>query len=102
MNKCISCLEPAKELNKGYCGKCETVINNRLQKARSRGDRQSHDLVAITEEIEKDVCQICNTHNDVHECWNCDINLCIDCDAGEMRTDLDGHTYCDNCEPKWD
>ncbi len=31
---CISCIKPSKDLNKGYCGKCETVIINRLQKAR--------------------------------------------------------------------
>jgi len=36
MNKCISCIKSSKNLNKGYCGKCETVIINRLQKAKSK------------------------------------------------------------------
>ncbi len=44
-------------------------------------------------------CSSCGTFDDVHECWNCDKQLCIDCDPGEMRSDLDGHTYCDNCGP---
>lgn len=137
MNKCISCLEPAKELNKGYCGKCETVINNRLQKARSGGDqkfKRIFDLKIHPEEMPtchscggqkqhptklftyppenglcdneleecniEEICVSCGTDENVCSCWNCDINLCIDCDAGEMRTDFDGHTYCDNCEPK--
>ena len=41
MDKCISCIKPSKDLNKGYCGKCETVINNRLQKARSSQDHKA-------------------------------------------------------------
>ena len=39
-------------------------------------------------------CSKCGTFDDVHECWHCDISLCIECDPGEMRSDHDGHTYC--------
>jgi|10_taG_2_1085330.scaffolds.fasta_scaffold93894_2 hypothetical protein len=46
----------------------------------------------------EEICISCATDENVCSCWNCDINLCIDCDIGEMRTDLDGHTYCNNCE----
>ena len=44
MNKCISCLESAKNLNKGYCGKCETVIVNRLTRARSKISAQDQKM----------------------------------------------------------
>ena len=44
-------------------------------------------------------CSKCGTYDDVHECWHCDIVLCIDCDPEEMRTDHDGHTYCHKHNP---
>ena len=48
----------------------------------------------------EDGCSKCGVKgDDVHECWNCDTHLCIDCDPGEMRSDFDGHTYCDKCGP---
>jgi len=43
---------------------------------------------------EEGQCSKCGTFDDVHECWHCDISLCIECDPEEMRSDLDGHTYC--------
>ena len=57
MNKCISCLESAKDLHKGYCGKCETVIVNRLTKARDRGtgDRSPVTKDLLDEPGNKDV-----------------------------------------------
>ena len=45
-------------------------------------------------------CAECNTHEEVHSCWKCNIYKCIECDAEEMRSDLDGHTYCSNCGPE--
>ena len=45
-------------------------------------------------------CAECNTHEEVHSCWKCNIYKCIECDADEMRSDLDGHTYCSNCGPE--
>ena len=48
----------------------------------------------------EDGCSKCGVKgDDVLECWNCDKFLCIDCDPGEMRSDFDGHTYCDRCGP---
>ena len=44
-------------------------------------------------------CSKCGTFDEVHSCWHCDISLCIECDPGEMRSDLDGHTYCDKHGP---
>lgn len=49
--------------------------------------------------IDKEQCSKCGTYDDVHECWHCDVVLCIECDPGEMRSDLDGHTYCDKHGP---
>jgi len=46
-----------------------------------------------------DECVSCGTDKEVHECWNCDIILCIDCDKDGMRTDSDDHTYCWQCGP---
>ena len=45
-------------------------------------------------------CGKCGTTEDVHECWACDKQKCIDCDSDEMRSDTDGHTYCSDCGPK--
>ena len=44
-------------------------------------------------------CVSCGNQSNVHECWHCDIKLCIDCDKDGMRTDLDDHTYCWQCGP---
>ena len=44
-------------------------------------------------------CESCGTEDEVHECWECDGQFCIDCDPGEMRSDEDGHTYCDKHGP---
>lgn len=49
------------------------------------------------EENEPDRCHSCGSHKDVHECWHCDIKRCVACDMDEMRTDIDGHTYCHDC-----
>ena len=87
MNNCISCLEPAKELNKGYCGKCETVIVNRLTKARDHGTKDRSRAVNdrsvgpgeynyFTESII--FCSKCDfTFNAKDVCQNC--KRCIDC-----------------------
>lgn len=48
---------------------------------------------------ESDICYYCGTTDDVGSCWSCDVSKCIDCDDDEMRSDMDGHTYCDSCEP---
>ena len=47
----------------------------------------------------EEVCEKCGAEEYVHECYACDVKLCIDCDPDEMRTDIDGHTYCSNCNP---
>ena len=46
---------------------------------------------------EEDRCHSCGSYKDVHECWNCDVMRCTACDLDEMRTDIDGHTYCHDC-----
>ena len=92
MNKCISCLEPAKELYKGYCGNCETVIINRLTKARDRGTKDRSRVVSdrsvepgiidisSIDYFEEPViiCSKCDfTFNQKDVCSNC--KRCIDC-----------------------
>jgi len=55
---------------------------------------------AKTGDPAEDGCSKCGVKgDDVHGCWNCDKDLCIDCDPGQMRSDFDGHTYCDRCGP---
>jgi len=86
MNKCISCIKPSKDLNKGYCGKCETVINNRLQKARSAQDHKAindlrkNDLRIGADKVKEPIiiCSKCDfTFNAKDVCQNC--KRCIDC-----------------------
>jgi len=48
---------------------------------------------------ESDICYHCGSTDDVHSCWSCDVSKCIECDDDEMRSDEDGHTYCDSCGP---
>ncbi len=48
---------------------------------------------------ESDICYHCGTTDDVESCWSCDVSKCIECDHDKMRSDEDGHTYCDSCEP---
>ena len=44
------------------------------------------------------ICNKCGIKSDdVHECMNCDVNLCIDCDENEMPIGADDHTYCTPC-----
>tara|TARA_R110000765_G_scaffold54989_5_gene109416 strand:- start:577 stop:1107 length:531 start_codon:yes stop_codon:yes gene_type:complete len=38
--------------------------------------------------------------DDVQECMNCDITLCLDCDEDEMPGGADDHTYCTPCVRK--
>tara|TARA_R100000329_G_scaffold66881_1_gene58781 strand:- start:8885 stop:9424 length:540 start_codon:yes stop_codon:yes gene_type:complete len=46
-------------------------------------------------------CKKCNAiGDDVHSCWNCDIELCVDCDENEMPAGADDHTYCTPCVGK--
>jgi len=54
------------------------------------------------EEEEEEKCSGCSTTEDIHQCNNCDIVLCIDCDENEMATYDDGHTYCDGCFDEMD
>ena len=47
------------------------------------------------------ICSKCSIQSwDVHECMNCDIQLCVDCDENEMPTGADDHTYCTPCVSK--
>ena len=48
---------------------------------------------------ESDICSHCGSVDDVHSCWSCNVSKCIECDDDEMRSDHDGHTYCDSCGP---
>jgi len=49
---------------------------------------------------ESDICYYCGSTDDVESCWSCDVSKCIECDDDEMRSDEDGHTYCDSCGPE--
>jgi hypothetical protein len=58
-----------------------------------------HEMDAEDGTDESDICSYCGSVDDVHSCWSCDVSKCIKCDDDEMRSDLDGHTYCDSCGP---
>ena len=46
-------------------------------------------------------CEKCQAMgDDVHSCWNCDVELCLDCDENEMPFGADDHTYCTPCVGK--
>jgi len=79
-------------------GDPEGPLAKALDKARS-ADPTPPLVIESLDDWGDSQCSSCGTFDEVHECWNCDKQLCIDCDPGEMRSDLDGHTYCDNCGP---
>lgn len=49
-----------------------------------------------------DQCRKCGTYDEVHQCWHCNLFLCIECDPSEMRVDVDDHTYCHEHGPEED
>ena len=70
-------------------------------------DKESRDalkwiLKEVEEEEEEEKCSGCSTTEDIHQCNNCDIVLCIDCDENEMATFDDGLTYCNGCFDEMD
>ena len=58
-----------------------------------------HEMNAEDGTDESDICSYCGSVDDVHSCWSCNVSKCIKCDDDEMRSDHDGHTYCDSCGP---
>ena len=97
MNKCISCLESAKDLHKGYCGKCETVIVNRLTKARDRGtgDRSPVTKDLLDEPGNKDFSSTDYFEESIVNCSKCDFTF----NAKEVCSNC---KRCINCCPSWE
>ena len=59
-------------------------------------------LIQDTHEIIDYRCHSCGSHSNVHECWQCEVQRCINCDLYEMRSEDDGHTYCNDCVCTYD